>query len=239
VRYIRDATGRFQQRPHYQPVELDRECESIMNAFLTDLHGKVEFPIQTEDLKKLIDRDADDLDVYADLSGYGPDVEGVTEFRPGQKPKVAINAGLTEDSRRENRLRTTLTHEYGHVHFHAYLWDTEPPSPDLLRRKPNSDKIICKRDTMIEAAQTDWMEWQAGYVCGALLMPKSAIVRTCTSFCEVNNLYGAVSLQSAHGSILISQVAKAFRVSEDAARVRMLKLGLVTAAAPTASLFGS
>jgi Zn-dependent peptidase ImmA (M78 family) len=85
---------------------------------------------------------------------------------------VSISIDLTEDTRRENRLRTTLTHEYGHVRFHAYLWDIEPPSPDLLRRLPNGNKIICKRDTMIDAKQTDWMEWQAGYICGAILMPK-------------------------------------------------------------------
>jgi hypothetical protein len=172
VMYVRDTTGRFQQRPHYKPEELDRECETIITGFLKNLYGKVEYPILTDDLTKLIERDAKDLDLYADLSHYGPDVEGVTEFQQNQKPSVSISIDLTEDTRRENRLRTTLTHEYGHVRFHAYLWDIEPPSPDLLRRLPNGNKIICKRDTMIDAKQTDWMEWQAGYICGAILMPK-------------------------------------------------------------------
>ncbi len=112
--------------------------------------------------RQLIERDAEDLDVYADLSIYGPDVEGVTEFKPGRKPAVKIASVLTEDERRENRLRTTLTHEWGHVHFHAYLWEVDPPPADLLRQQPNRDKVICKRDSMLDAAQTDWMEWQAG-----------------------------------------------------------------------------
>lgn len=237
MKYVRDTTGRFQQRPHYEPAELDRECETIITGFVKDLHGKVEYPVVTDDLTKLIERDARDLDLYADLSHYGADVEGVTEFQPNHKPRVSISKELMENDRRANRLRTTLTHEYGHVRFHAYLWDVEPPSPDLLRRIPNGNKIICKRETMIDAAQTDWMEWQAGYICGAILMPKTSVVRICRGYAEAHGLYGAVSLQTTHGHALLAEVVKTFSVSDDAARVRLLKLALLTAAAPTPSLF--
>jgi hypothetical protein len=123
VTYVSDRTGRFPQRPHYKAVELDRECESIINAFLKDLHGAVEFPVTTDDLTKLIERDTSDFDAYADLSELGPDVEGVTGFYRARKPAVKIAAWLAEDARYENRLRTTMTHEYGHVRFHAYLWE--------------------------------------------------------------------------------------------------------------------
>jgi hypothetical protein len=56
-------------------------------------------------------------------------------------------------------------------------------------------------------------------------------------YSEAHSLYGAVSLQTAQGQAVIALVVKAFSVSEDAARVRLLKLGLITSAAPTASLF--
>lgn len=237
-KYVRDNTGRFQQRPHYEPKELDIECEGIIKAFLKDLYGEVKFPVQTEDLKKLIERDADNLDVYADLTIYGPEVEGVTEFRPGKKPRVSIASALTEDDRRKNRLRTTLTHEYGHVRFHAYLWEMEPPTADLLRQQPNRDKIICKRDTMIDAAQTDWMEWQAGYICGALLMPKSAVTRLCREHTETHGIYGPASVQSAAGSELIQAMVTTFKVSQEAARVRLFKLGFLTVASQSPALFG-
>jgi hypothetical protein len=237
VTFVRDQTGRFQQRPYYKPDELDRECEALITSFLRKLHGKVDFPVQTEDLKTLIERDASDLDTYADLASYGADVEGVTEFQPGKKPKVRIASYLTEDDRRENRLRTTLTHEYGHVRFHSYLFEVEPPQADLLRRQPNRDKIICKRDSMIDAAQSDWMEWQAGYVCGALLMPKSAIVGECGRFSSQRKLYGPVSLRTTDGIDLIAGVSAMFQVSNDAARVRMLKLGLVTPGPANRTLF--
>jgi Zn-dependent peptidase ImmA (M78 family) len=117
------------------------------------------------------------------------------------------------------------------------LFEVEPPPPDLLRQQPNRDKIICKRDSMIDAAQADWMEWQAGYICGALLMPKGAVHALCRAFAEQHGLFGAISLQTAHGAALIASVASTFKVSDDAARVRLVKLGLVTEAAANRSLF--
>lgn len=237
VAYVRDKTGRFHERPHYNPDELDGECETIISSFLKDIHGAVRYPVDTNDLTKLIERDAKDLDLYADLSGYGPDVEGVTIFERGAKPRVQISVELTNDERRQNRLRTTLTHEYGHVYFHSYLWEIEPPARDLFRQQPNRDKGICKRDVILDAPQTDWMEWQAGYVCGALLMPKSTVLRLYQDYVQSQRLYGPVSHQTCHAYALIDRMVEAFRVSQDAARVRLLKLNLLTSTAPTQALF--
>ena len=84
VRWVKDRTGRFSERPHYEPKELDRECENIVSSFLRNLHGGVEFPIVTDDLTKLIEEHADSLDQWADLSVYGDDVEGLHGF-PNQQ----------------------------------------------------------------------------------------------------------------------------------------------------------
>ena len=222
VRYIRDTTGRFSERPYYQQEELDQECESIIVGFLHSIHREVRFPVETEDLKKLIERDADNLDCYADLSKYGIDVEGVTKFDPGKKPAVKITAVLTEDERRENRLRTTLTHEYCHVHFHAYLYTANQTQGHLFQIAKN--KRICKRNTMLDAPQSDWMEWQAGYVCGALLMPASYLRRLVGDFLTERNHFGPVAPDSQNGFDLIDRVVEAFCVSRDAARIRLLKL---------------
>lgn len=237
VRMVPDRTGRFPERPHYRPEELDKECERIITHFLRQLHGDAVFPVTTDDLTKLIERDADDLDLYADLSHLGPDVEGVTEFLPGRKPTVRISAELSDDPRRENRLRTTLTHEYGHVHFHAYLWAMRPAGPDLLDRRASTEPSHCKRETMLNAPQTDWMEWQAGYVCGALLMPRQALARVVAEHQEQHGLFGPVSADGAHGLALIANVIDVFQVSEDAARVRLAKLNYL-GAEHGPSLFG-
>lgn len=192
MRYIQDNTGRFSQRPFYKPEELDRECEQLITALLREKYGQASFPVSTEDLKVLIEREARDLDCYTDLSIYGPNVEGLTEFKRGRKPTVQISAALNEDDRRENRLRTTLSHEYGHVHFHAYLYEIEPSAADLLQHRRNQNKIICKRDTMLNAPQTDWLEWQAGYICGAILMPVTQVRRLVSTYHELQGLFGTV-----------------------------------------------
>lgn len=228
VRYVRDNTGRFFRRPHYEPAELDSECEKIISDFLHSLYGRVSFPVLTDDLTKLIERDADDFDPYADLTPLGENVEGVTEFRRGKKPQVKISQTLSENERRENRLRTTLTHEYGHMHFHAYLWEAEQRTDDIFRRPPDADKIICKRDNILNAPQTDWMEWQAGYVCGAILMPVSQVRRVAKGCQEQHGFNGAANEKSVEGRALIDALVDAFQVSADAARVRLLKLNLLT-----------
>ncbi|MEQ1515510.1 MAG: hypothetical protein ABL931_03370, partial [Usitatibacteraceae bacterium] len=153
-----------------------------MSSFLKAKYGSATFPLSTDDLTLLVESEAEELDVYADLSCYGPGVEGITVFVPGAKPRVKISRELAETSSLANRFRTTLSHEFGHVHFHGYLFDESLRSLDLfgpasgIRVTPATEQIqICKRDTMVDAAQTDWMEWQAGHVCGANLMPASVI----------------------------------------------------------------
>lgn len=237
VRYVPDRTGRFSQRPHFKPEELDRECEAIISGFLTEKYGKAEYPVSTDDLTVLIERDTEALDQYADLSQFGRDVEGVTQFQPGRKPRVMISDKLALDENRENRLRTTLAHEYGHVRFHAYLWDIEPPGPDLLRKDPRANMQVCFRDTMLNAAQTDWMEWQAGYVCGALLIPISRVRQLVGAYCESHGLFGVVGQSDIHGQVLIELMKSTFQVSRDAARIRLLKLGILGAESAGPSLF--
>lgn len=239
MRYVADRTGRFTHRPHYEPKELDRECEAIVSAFLKERHGTVAYPLMTDDLTVLIERDTESLDQYADLSGYGRDVEGVTQFQPGRKPKVLISETLSTADNRQNRLRMTLAHEYGHVRFHAPLWDLEPPSADLLKANPRANMQVCFRDKILDAAQTDWMEWQAGYVGGALLMPVSRVRALVAAYCESHNLFGVVGQDDSHGRALIEKISAAFTVSPDAARIRLIKLGILGAASAGPSLFSN
>ena len=55
MRNISDNTGRFPERPFYTEAELDSACESIISAFLLKNHGKVEYPVSTDDITKLIE----------------------------------------------------------------------------------------------------------------------------------------------------------------------------------------
>jgi len=236
MRYVKDMTGRFATRPHYEPAELDKECEKILSGFFG---GRIPTPIDTDNLASLIERDTSDFDPGADLSRYGPDVEGVTEFLPHKKPKVRIVAELAYDDVRQNRYRTTLTHEYGHVYFHAYLFATDARGGDLFSGVPaKSGEQICKRDGIMNARKTDWMEWQAGYVCGALLMPITSFRRVVAGYQEQNKLFGPVAERTEHATRLIETIRSEFQVSADAARIRLLQLAHIQAHGQGKSLFG-
>jgi len=226
VIWVKDKTGKFVKRPHYDPSELDAECEQIISGFLLKKYGKVEYPVKTDDLTILIEEKAD-LDLYADLSQEPGEVEGVTKFVAGQKPAVRISVALSA-SYLENRLRTTLTHEYGHVHFHRFLFeDRESSTPSLFGQQQENGNT-CYRDGMVSAPEMNWMEWQAGYVCGAILMPASALVAAVQRFRDENDLrYCNISLNSDVGAKLITSVSAAFQTSQDAARVRLLKKGIL------------
>ena len=119
----------------------------------------------------LIEENTDDLDLYADSTDVGEDVEDVTLFQPGGKPLVHIDANLTEEAWRENHLRTTLTHEMGHVKFQCFLWAGRALQARLFGKPSNSSPARCKRESIIGANPSDWMEWQAGFASGATLMP--------------------------------------------------------------------
>ena len=235
MRLVGDTTGRFSKRPHYTPAELDRECEQLISAFLKNRHGKAEYPATIDDLTVLIESKAQDLDLYADLSTYGDSVEGITIFVPGVKPKVKINKRLSESTSRGNRFRTTLTHEFGHVYFHAYLFEEKANARDLFTAKAASREPIqvCKRETILDARQTDWMEWQAGHVCGAILMPASVVRRAVT---ETVGSLGDTSLEIAESHV-IAMMIKRFEVSEHAARVRLVRLGLLSQPVADNTLF--
>lgn len=228
MKEIPDATGRFKSRPYYEGRELDLECESVITDFIKRLYGKMVFPIPTDALTKLIERDAADLDLFADLAIEGPDVEGVTTFFPDRKPKVRIAKQLSEGPGREHRLRTTLTHEYGHVKLHGYLWQIGIPAKDLFGKVPQAEAPKCKRDSILNASKTDWMEWQAGYACGALLMPLGEMRRLVDKYFVAEGLNGSISPTSAHSTNLQTLVSTQFQVSKEAARVRLSVLGTLS-----------
>lgn len=238
MRMIPDPKGRFPERPYYTADELDRECEQLV----LDLHRRRNQEprprITTDELHLLIELNGATLDSCADLSIYGDDVEGVTAFHPDEDPEVSISDRLANDPRRENRLRTTLAHEFGHVHFHRPLWAGKFQHGHLFDHTSPENNAICKRDTMLRAANYDWMEWQAGYVCGAILMPVTQIRRLVSNYCQERDLHATVPVRSDHGRRIVSAVMETFQVSEEAAEVRLKVLKLLGESDRQRSLFG-
>ena len=230
MNWARDPSGRFPQRPYYPQDEVDYICEQLVVDYLNEQYCKIDYPLKTEDLKVLLDQKVSDLDVYADLSSEGEDVEGMTDFFTARKPIVRISKTLTEDPYRENRLRTTLTHELGHVALHSCL--TSLTGQQSLFQTTDRDSrlvIRCKRSSILlpVSKAVDWMEWQAGFASGALLMPQTELKQVVADFRESSGYFGPIYDNQTHALALLGSVQSKFQVSKQAARVRLGQLKLV------------
>jgi Zn-dependent peptidase ImmA (M78 family) len=227
--WVPDKTGRFQRRPHYPQGELDAECEQIICSFLLSRHSKVTYPIATDDLIHLLEEVAV-VDQYADLKDEsGKELWGVTEFVPATAPVVKISAKLSSDERFANPFRTTLTHELAHVKLHGPLFELKASSPGLFDGA-EVGRQQCKREQVESPGEYDWAEWQAGYCSGALLMPLSALRLSVTEFLKKAGLsVTGVPMSSNHGQDLVAVVSRRFAVSTVATKVRLAKLGFLTA----------
>ncbi|PZR10407.1 MAG: hypothetical protein DI532_18290 [Azospirillum brasilense] len=233
-----DKSGRFPQRLYLRAAEIDRDCERLVADFRRRRYGEVRYPLQTDDLTVLVEQYSS-LDQYADLSAEGDDVEGMTCFLPGEMPQVMISERLANEPRRENRLRTTLAHEFGHAFYHRAVFDQLfAAQPHLFRSSPADTRTVCKRATMVETKEVDWLEWQAGYVSGAILMPASVVRRAISDLLSGYGIHGAALTGTAPAEEAERHVMAGFQVSADAARVRLRKLGLVSDTPTAPTLFG-
>ena len=235
--WIKDSTGRFPERPYYPQEDLDSLSEGWIVGFLLERYGEAEFPVSTEDLTVMIEGDTSDLDQYADLSEEGEEgeeVQGLTLFFPDRKPVVKIARELAGSGRGQHRLRTTLTHEFAHVKLHAGLWPFNQPR--LFPDAEQSPGPRCKRPGDTRGPRTDWMEWQAGYVSGAILIPLTRLQQLLRKTFDAWGAFGSVPTASVKGADLIVGVADQFGVSNDAARVRLAQLGYLTDRAEERSL---
>ncbi len=226
MRWVRDGTGRYRWRPFLDASEIDVFCERRIQRFLFDHYGDVAYPLSTDDLTRLIEQDVDDLDLFADLSTLGDDsaiVEGVTTFVPGRRPSVQIARQLSEDPRQEARLRTTLAHELGHVLLHDFTGEREDaPRPRQADDPDTATTTWCTPWVIGTGSRVDWMEWQANYASGALLMPRAAVWQAMRPFVE-DESNTAPPLRACLGP-MVDWMQGHFLVSEAAAYVRLRQL---------------
>ena len=225
MHWIDDNTRRFKRRPYYSCDELDQIMERKVVAFLTEHYKRVHYPLSTEDLTILLEQYVDDLDLYHDFPRDQAYCEGETLFVPGKRPLVRISRHLSEGGRRENRQRTTLAHETGHVLLHKSLYDRLVISSNQFTRK--SELLCASASDPAYSPSCDWMEYQAGYACSAILIPASAAHLTNRAFQEKHGLHGALPLGSTPAEDLTSLVAEHYQTSVECARVRLVNMGIL------------
>jgi len=87
--------------------------------------------------------------------------------------------------------------------------------------------LDCYRENIINAPESDWTEWQAGWVSGAILMPANALRPWAAEWAEKLGTKLPFAAKSPAGVELIRLVAERCDVSVLAARVRLTELRLV------------
>ena len=149
MKLLRDPLGRPIKRLYFKTEELDEQCERIIAEFMDRHAGGFRLPIPTSEIIRMIAAEAGELDLYADLP---EGLDGYTDYFADRNPTVKISQRLAA-TRYHNRLRFTLSHEYGHVWFHAPLW--RKPEQDPTR--PATPRWTCHRETIGNASENDWM----------------------------------------------------------------------------------
>jgi hypothetical protein len=185
-----------------------------------------------------------ELDQYADLP---EDVLGLTEFPRRGRPKVSINRALTDAADSDDppagivgRWRATLAHEASHVYLHKYLFDPELArlsgsqrgnveaysSERLMRCLHRDINPTLERDASGVRTRSDWREIQANRGMAALLMPGRIFKQVYRKQISLMNLSDVVDGSPA-ADLLTSSISKVFRVSKQAARIRLKTEGLM------------
>jgi hypothetical protein len=90
---------------------------------------------------------------------------------------------------------------------------------------------------VISARKVDWMEWQAGFVSGVALMPKSYLYSAIAPIRDRMGIYGQVAPSSDAATAIVNAVVERFQVSREAATVRLKILGFLGVETTARSLF--
>lgn len=219
MKVLSDPLGRPIDRHYFKIEVIDQRCEQKIAEFMDQYCGGFRLPIPSSAIIKMIMADAQ-LELHADLP---EGVDGYTDYFTDRKPIVKISKRLSA-SRLENRFRFTLCHEYGHVWIHAPLWrkSKEKPTGPALRC------WTCYRATIETAPEKDWMEWQADQIGGALLMARSYVMEWAAEIAMRERMNPPLHVDSDLARAVIERLKRRCQVSEQAARMRLLRLGLVT-----------
>jgi hypothetical protein len=178
------------------------------------------------------------FDPYAPLP---PTVLGETEFQRGAPPRVSINRDLTKVALDDDdsplgilgRWRATVAHEAAHVLFHRCLFELESKQQSLFGGDREDDAIggnlqrCLKRDVYFRASGGDWREVQANMGMAALLMPRPLFIKVCQD--EIAQFPGQrVNQGSAELPALVQKIASRFKVSRQAASIRLDTLEMLS-----------
>ena len=158
---------------------------------------------------------------------------GVTEFRPGEQPRVKISRALTENADAANRIweigrwRFTLAHEAAHILLHRTEIEAAFSQGSLFDAETPSFCLPAFRDDQYPSAKCDPREYQANFSASVLLMPRALFLGVAQPLVRSIQTFTAEDFMASPAyDTVLREVAQRFRVSKTAARIRFETLGL-------------
>jgi hypothetical protein len=152
---------------------------------------------------------------------------------------IIIDDRLASDSSRYGRYRFTCAHEISHWHLHRHKYIKNKNQISLFIDNEEAKAVKCLGRN-IEAkisygkqVKTDeeWLEWQADYMAAALLMPEKAYKNAFKDLAKTagleENYILCISKNESIVKNIVEVLSNAFKVSKQAARIRLFNLGLL------------
>lgn len=215
----------------------DREIEQVVEDELrrADLMPTLLNPVT--DLERLVESHLrSPLDQYRDLPA---DVLGITEFRRGKPPTIAINKNLTGSALDEDesppgvlgRWRATLAHEATHVILHRILFEFDENQGELFTAPSSNDPHLMrclKRDVGYGVRGGDWREVQANKGMAAILMPAKLFKKVVRAeLADIGMSAGGLTPKHPATTVLVKRLATKLAVSRQAASIRLSTTGFL------------
>lgn len=208
--------------PYLHEADIERQASELIQEYLRDtghtLDG-VYTPVE-EILETYLGLSLD-FDNLAERLQI-PDVLGATWVETG---KIFIDQSLDPDEnpKNEGRYHFTLAHEVGHWILHQPLLTKFSGQVSLFGPKLEPT-IVCRT-----SQKKDPMEWQADTFASYLLMPKEFVLKAWveqfgSSKPQVISIVDEFTQREHH---VTSPMASVFKVSQQAMRIRLEKLGLL------------
>ena len=188
-------------------------------------------------LLELAERVQKDLGVAFDFStplgldGRGHRILGAYYFAP--KLAIFIDLSLLADYGARPRFRFTLAHELGHLSLHRKLTlDFESLDATAAAILDGRKDLRLGRRTL--TTSRDWLEWQANYFAGSLLMPRSTLVpelkrqQTALEIRRPGRIYVDDQRDNKHAyKNVVDLLCATYQTSRTSTRIRLEQLGLV------------
>lgn len=150
---------------------------------------------------------------------------------------IVIHEATACDDKLQAFMRFTILHECGHAWMHGRVYRRNPLW--ILLGNKSSQMVKCFRSSLTECrkltTEADFREHQANVFAAAVAMPRATFVPYANQLLKAYGLAERLSVESSNEyfsiceaySALLADLAETYKVSLQAADIRLHKLGLV------------